>query len=177
MKSTSLVSSKCFVLAALVLALFSGCSSYSYRLCDTMVSEGNYGKHSVDEHGWHFAIHHRSYDFLERAGGILVFDPAKQADGTYFLPILVDVSGKSDVTVKPTVNSPDLGIREIVVGRHREDPSRILVFVHTAPISKDAPTPISRGIHIGKLTPGKYTVEYIDLGGATTVLRKFAIAQ
>lgn len=160
---------------ALLVVLMSACSTYKNRITDTIVSEGNYGEQNIEGRYLHLGTKHRSYEFLMKSGGIQVFEPNLQGDGTYFLPVLVDVSGNTQIMGNRAQYRPDLGVREVVLGHAVEDPNRLLLYVRTAAIGDDAPTSITRGLNIGNLEPGDYTIEYLNRNGSTVVMREFSI--
>lgn len=118
---------------------------------------------------------HRDYQFLLDAGGILVQAPVKEANGTYFLPVRADVSGASNITRQPVAYHAKIAVADLVFTPDEKDASRMYLYIETGWPTKEAPSPVTRGKNIGKLAPGKYTLEYLNRDGSTVMLGGFTI--
>lgn len=119
---------------------------------------------------------HRDYDFLLDTGGILVSAPVPEKDGTYFLPIKADVSGASNITRRPIKYHAKIAVREIVVRQGKGHANRLYIYLKTAWPTKEAPSPVTRGVNIGLLEAGRYTIEYLNRDGSTVMLGGFSIS-
>ncbi len=120
---------------------------------------------------------HRDYKFLQETGGILVRAPQLQADGSYFLPVIVDVSGASNITRTPVKYNAEIAVKQIGYSADKTTPNRLFIYIETCWPSENSPSPVAKGLNIGKLATGSYTVEYLNSDRSTVMIGGFQIAK
>lgn len=111
------------------------------------------------------------WGMIQSVGGLRVDDPAVQADGTTYLPVLCNVSGLDTITVKPTAMNSVLVVRKIAVKRRKE---KIQIQVVTCVVDNKH-TSVAKGVSLGKMPEGTYQVEYLNPDGTTVNLKEVKI--
>ena len=118
---------------------------------------------------------HRDYSFIQEVGGMRVSAPELQEDGSFFLPLALDVSGASRVTHEPKKYHAKIAIKDVHVEPSKTNSNRLFIFVETAWPGKLAVSPRTRGVKMGTLSAGQYTLEYLNRDESTVFLGKFTI--
>ena len=113
----------------------------------------------------------QSWDMIQSVGGLRVDDPATQPDGTTFLPVVCNVSGLEEITVKPTTINSALVVKK-TTARFKEDSIQIQIVTC---VVDDKHTSVSKGVDLGTLSSGIYQVEYLNPDGSTIPLKQIEI--
>jgi len=113
----------------------------------------------------------QSWGMIQSVGGLRVDDPAKQPDGTTFLPVVCNVSGLEAITVKPTTINSALVVKK-TTAKFKKD--RIQIQIVTCVVD-DKHTSVSKGVNLGNISSGVYQVEYLNPDGSTIPLKQIEI--
>lgn len=111
---------------------------------------------------------HQDWSFIQKAGGIKIGELKALPGGEHFMPIVVDVSGKTTVTIEPVLLNSPLAIKSIQV---EVKDNNILLWIQTCFGCIMYPSTTSDGITLRKLKPGIYKVKYLNNDGSTEDIR------
>ena len=109
----------------------------------------------------------QSWETIQSMGGLRVNDPVMRDDGTFFLPVVCNVSGLDTITVKPTAINSALVVRKIAT---RIKKHTIQIQIVTCVVD-NRHTSCTKGVEIGSLQRGTYQVEYLNPDGMTVPIR------
>jgi hypothetical protein len=107
----------------------------------------------------------RNWVFVQSVGGIAIGTPIREADDC-FLPVRVDVSGLSAITVKPTMLNSALICERVVAFVESQN---IYLSVVTGLVRKPF-TPICPSANLGSAKVGTYQVFYRGQGESPFLL-------
>ncbi len=114
----------------------------------------------------------QTWDFMHSVGGISIADPFRE-DGTWYLPVLCDVSGTRKVTVEPTRLNSALATADV---RIQVKGMAVYVTVVTTMASHNQSS-LCKPAALGNVPVGTYSVFYRDPDGTRHKLGKISIKQ
>ena len=112
-----------------------------------------------------------SWELIQSVGGISVGEPVIHTDNTVFLPVDCNVSGVRKVTVEPTQINSALVVKKV---KAKVRGNRIKIQVVTCFVDGKN-TATSQGVNLGRVSEGRYDVEYLSPDGSTVSLRSIEV--
>lgn len=91
---------------------------------------------------------------------------------TIWLPIICNVSGLENITVKPTMVNSALVVRKL---EYKVDNDKILIYLETSLIDDQNKDIKTKGILLENIKPGVYRVEYLNPDKSSHFIREIEI--
>ena len=107
----------------------------------------------------------RDWKFIQSVGGMKITQKEN------VLHVDCDVSGLTEVTVKPTIINSGLGVRKL---EHKKAGKTIQLSLITSVIEKGI-KPTCKPLDLSSYAPGEYSVVYLDPDGKTHALGKVVL--
>jgi len=115
---------------------------------------------------------HRDWNFVQSVGGIAVADPIIKGNKTIWLPIICNVSGLENITVKPTMVNSALVVRKL---EYKVENDKILIYLETSLIDDQNKDVKTKGVLLENIKPGVYRVEYLNPDKSSHFIREIKV--